>query len=126
MLSPAAVELLFEHAELVVEGGEEVGGRRAGERRVFGTVMITLELGRCASLVREPADAATARRVGELMQDEPRVHERLHALATRELARLAGAPPEALQVTLETSVRVDGTAVLVDVDAMATLAGVRG
>lgn len=125
VLSPPAIELLFEHAELVVEGGEELGGRRAGERRVFATVMVTIDLARCAGLVREPADAATARRVSELMQAEPRVHERLRSLATRELARLAGAAPEALVVAVEASVRVEGVVVLVDIDAMATLAKAR-
>jgi len=125
-LSPSAIEVLFEHAELVVEGGEELGGRRVGDRRVFATVMITIDLSRCAGQVREPADEATARRVAELMQTEPAVDQRLRSLATRELARLGGAPPEALVVTLETALRVEGTAVLIDVDAMATLAGARG
>lgn len=122
MLSPSAVEVLFEHAELVVEGGEELGGRRAEDRRVFGTVMVTVDLARCAGQVREPADEATARRVAELMGTEPRVHAHLRSLAARELARLCGAEPEDLVVTVEIAVRVDGTAVLIDVDAMATLA----
>lgn len=140
-LSPSAVEVLFDHAELVVEGGEELGGRRAEDRRVFATVMITIDLARCAGQVREPTDEATARRVAELMESDPRVHERLRALATRELARLGGAKPEdfaggpessspaapkALAVTLETALRVEGTAVLLDIDAMATLARARG
>ena len=121
-LSPSALEVLFDHAELVVEGGEELGGRRAGDRRVFATVMITLDLARCAGQVCEPADEATARRVAELMQVDPRVHERLRSLAARELARLGGAEPEEIAVAVETSLRAEGTAVLIDVDAMATLA----
>ena len=138
VLSPSALEVLFDHAELVVEGGEELGGRRAGDHRVFATVMITIDLARCAGQVREPADEATARRVAELMQAEPRVHQRLRSLAARELARLGGAEPEeplgaegeahggppekVFGVTVETAFRVDGTVVLIDVDAMATLA----
>lgn len=122
VLSPSALEVLFDHAELVVEGGEELGGQRAGDRRVFATVMVTLDLARCAGQVREPADEATARRVAELMEVEPRVHERLRSLAARELARLGGAEPEEITVAVETSLRAEGTAVLIDVDAMATLA----
>jgi hypothetical protein len=131
VLSPGAIEVLFDHAELVVEGGEELGGRRAAEPQVFATVMITIDLARCAGQVREPADEATARRVAELMEAEPRVHQRLRSLAARELARLAGAEPEAFSeasmvVALETGIRVEGTVVLVDLDAMATLARRRG
>jgi hypothetical protein len=126
VLSPSALELLFEHAELVVEGGEEVGGRRADDRRVFATVMVSIDLARCAGHVREPADEATARRVAELMETEPRVHQRLHSLAARELARLAGAAPETLAIAVETGMRAAGTVVLVDIDAMATLARRRG
>lgn len=121
VLSPSALEVLFDHAELVVEGGEEVGGRGAGGR-VFATVMITIDLCRCAGQVREPADEATARRVAELMEADPRVHERLRTLAARELARLGGAPPEEITVAVESAFRVEGTTVLIDVDAMATLA----
>lgn len=125
VLSPSAVEVLFEQAELVVEGGEELGGRRAEDRRVFATVMVTIDLTRCAGQVREPTDEATARRVAELMEVEPRVHARLRSIAARELARLCGTEPEGLVVAVEIAVRVDGTAVLLDVDAMATLAGRR-
>jgi hypothetical protein len=124
VLSPGAIEVLFDHAELVVEGGEELGGRRAApDLRMFATVMVSIDLARCATQVREPADEATARRVAELMEAEPRVHQRLRSLAARELARLANMPPEAfLLVTVETSIRVEGTVVLIDVDAMTTLA----
>ncbi len=121
-LSPSALEVLFDHAELVVEGGEELGSRLAGDRRIFATVMITIDLARCAGQVREPADEATARRVAGLMAADPRVHERLQSLAARELARLGSAEPEALTVAVERVLRAEGTAVLIDVDAMATLA----
>ncbi len=126
MLSPGAIEVLFEHADLVVEGGDELGGRRAVDRRVYATVMVTIDLVRCASYFRERADEATARRVAELMDADPHVTERMRTLAAAELAQLANTKPEALAVTVETAIRVDGTAVLVDIDAMATPAGRRG
>ncbi|MCX4246573.1 hypothetical protein [Paraliomyxa miuraensis] len=124
-LSPGAVQVLFDHAELVVEGGEELGGRGASDRRVFATVMITIDLACCSARFREPADEATARRVAELMEEDLQVRHELHSLAARELARLSGCEPHTLVVSLETSVRVEETAVLVDVDAMATLTGRR-
>lgn len=126
VLSPGAVEVLFETAEIVVEGGEELGGRRASDRRLYATVMVTIDLSRSAPHFREPADEATARRVAELMEADPQVQQRLHTLATREVAQLAGTEPESLALVMETGVRVDGTAVLVDLDVMATLAGRRG
>lgn len=126
MLSPGAIEVLFDHAELVVEGGEELGGRRASDGRVFATVMVTIDLARCAGCFREPADDATARRVAELMAVEPGVQRQLRSLTAREVARLCGRDPEALVLAIETSVRAEGTAVLLDVDAMATLTRRRG
>lgn len=125
MLSPGGVQVLFDHAELVVEGGEELGSRREADRRVFATVMITIDLGRCADYFREPADEATARRVAELMAGDPQVHQQLHSMAARELARLAGCEPSALALAIETAMRVEGTAVLIDLDAMATLDSTR-
>lgn len=126
MLSPGAIEVIFDRADLVVEGGEELGGRRADDRRIYATVMVTIDLSRSAAHFREPADEATARRVAELMEAEPRVQRRLHTLAAREAARLADAEPESLMLTTETGIRVDGTSVLVDIDVTATLARRRG
>ena len=124
-LSPGAIEVLFERAELVVEGAEELGGRRAEDRRFFATVMITIDLSSCASCFREPADEATARRVAELMEIDPRVRERLHTLAAHEVAQLAGVEPGQLALAVEIGVRSDAAAVLLDVDVVATLASRR-
>lgn len=126
VLSPGAIEVLFDQADLVVEGGEELGGRRAADHRIYATVMVTIDLSRCAPHFREPADEATARRVAELMEGDPQVQQRLHTLAAREAARLAGTEPESLALVMEVAVRVDGTSVLVDLDVMATRAERRG
>lgn len=126
MLSPGAIEVLFEQADIMVEGGEELGGRREIDRRIYATVMVTIDLSRGASYFREPADEATARRVAELMEADPQVKERLHQLAGREVARLADAEPDSLALAIETGVRVDGTSVLVDIDVMATQSKGRG
>lgn len=124
-LSPGAIEVLFEHADVVVEGAEELGGRRAEDRRFYATVMITIDLTRCGSCFRERADEATAHRVGELMEIDPRVRERLHTLAAHEVAQLAGVEPAQLALAVEIGVRSDETAVLLDVDVVATLAARR-
>ncbi|MCA9709313.1 MAG: hypothetical protein KDK70_25950 [Myxococcales bacterium] len=126
VLSPGALEVLFDRAELVVEGGEELGGRRAEDRRVYATVMVTIDLSRCAPHFREPADEATARRVAELMEGDPQVHQRLHTLATQEAARLAEAEPESLVLATEIAIRAQGAEVLVDIDLVATQARRRG
>ena len=122
VLSPGAIEVLFEHADLVVEGGEELGGRRAADRRLYATVMVTIDLTRCGTCFREPADEATARRVAELMEADPQVHQRVRSLAAREVAQLAETEPHTLTLALETGVRADGTAVLLDIDVVATIA----
>jgi hypothetical protein len=120
-LAPAALDLLFSHADEVVEGGIDPGD---GPRRAYATVMVTVDLARCAGLLREPADEATAARLAELMADERRVHERLVALARRELARLTGLPGRRLRVHLEHRARADGCRVLLDADAMVSVGAV--
>jgi hypothetical protein len=122
VLAPSALELLFAHAERVVEGGDEVGGSPAhAGRRVYATIMVTIDLRRCARYFREPPDSATAERVAELMEASPDLERKLVRLVRGELAALAHANPDALDVTLETTVRTDGPIVYVDADAMATL-----
>jgi hypothetical protein len=121
-LSPSAVDLLFAHADAVVEGGLESGETDAPDR-AYATVMVTIELGRCAELFREPADEATAQALAELMRTDARVRERLLALARRELARVSGRAETRLSAQLEHQVRVEGRRLLLDADAMVSLAG---
>ncbi|HET6585399.1 MAG TPA: hypothetical protein VFG69_18200 [Nannocystaceae bacterium] len=121
-LSAGALDLLLADAELVVEGGGEVSSRQppsSSGSTVFATVMLTIDLARVADRFREPADAATAERVAELMRVEPRVRDRLVALARPRLAALVGVGQEAVDISLEPHVRADGVHVLVDGDAVA-------
>jgi hypothetical protein len=115
-----ALELLFAHADRMVEGGVELGDD-GGAHRAYATVMVTIDLGRCASLFREPADEATAQRIAELMRSDGAVHERLVELARRELGRLTGLSPRRLAVQLDHHVRVEGCRLLLDADAMVSL-----
>lgn len=121
-LPPSAVELLFAHGEDVVEGGVELGDGGVAHR-AYATVMVTIDLARCADLFREPADAATAQRLAELMEVDRPVRERLMTLARRELARISGLSAKRLRVQLEHHVRAEGTRLLLDADAMVSLAG---
>jgi hypothetical protein len=116
-LDMAALDLLLAEADVVVEG-EGVIGSDTQRDRVLATVMLTIDLHRVADRFREPADAATAERVAELLRVEPTLHERLIALARPRLAKLAKLADDALEISIEPHVRVDGMHVLVDVDAV--------
>ena len=119
-LSAGALDLLLAHAELVVEGSGEIGtAQRPIGERVYVTLMLTIDLSRCADGFREPADAATAERIAELMRETPTVRTRLLALARPRLAELAGLDEDALEIALEPQVRAEGVRVLVDGDAVA-------
>lgn len=109
-LSSAAVEILFQLASILSEGSGEDGG-------YFGSTMITIDLGRAAALVSDPCDAATVRRVAELLAADPRVRERARAVAAAEADRLAGRPLGRAQVDLR--VRTSGHHLHMDVDVEA-------
>src|SRR5687767_14337322 len=100
-LTTAAIELLFDVAEILSEGqrheaavpatpraGAEVGGAPRG--RWFGSTMVTIELERAADLFREEPDASTARRLAELLRLDARVAARLRGLATADAEERAG------------------------------------
>lgn len=122
VLSPSALEVLWKHGEHVIEGGAELTHPRGTPgRRFYVTVMVTVDLRRCAAYFSEPADVATAERLAELMLGNPRVTHKLIALARPELARLASVPAERLHVELDHHVRSEGTQVFIDGDAMVSL-----
>jgi hypothetical protein len=119
-LSDNALELLFGSAELLVEG--ERDGQGAQADRAYATVMVTLDLARCASVLREPADEATAERVAELMRGSASVRRQLIELARPKLAELVGEARERmLRIELLPVVRVSGARILIDGDAVVSL-----
>jgi len=120
-LSPNALEILFSRAELVVESGDDPSGEV-----VYATVMATFDLARCADLVREPADAATALRLSELLMNDRRVARRLVALARPYLCEAAEQSVPASAVAMDFKVRVEDERVLIDGDAMVSLRELRG
>jgi len=119
-LPPSAIELLLARAECVVEGGDEMG-QAVGppQRRVYATVMVTIDLRAAAALFREPADEATAVRVAELLESTPALARRMVQLAGPELARIAGVPEDTLEISVDHHGRADGSMILIDGDAMA-------
>ncbi len=119
-LSPNALELLFSGAELVVESGRDPGGRA-----LYCTVMLTFDLSRSAALVREPADAETARRLCELMGRDPRVQARLQRLARPYLSELAERSVPAREIDLDFTMRHEDDRILIDADAMVSLQALR-
>lgn len=122
VLAPSALELLFKYGEHVIEAGPELGrGRRAPGQRFYATVMVTIDLRRCAAHFCEPADVATADKLAELMLGSARVRQKLITLARPELARLAGVPAAQLHVEIDHHVRSEGTQVFIDGDAMVSL-----
>jgi hypothetical protein len=134
-LSDNALELLFGSAELLVEGERDLDGARGSHDRdrAYATVMVTLDLTHCASLLREPADEATAERVAELMRGSATVRRLLIELARPKLAELVepffsssgdahgDARGRALRIELVPAVRIAGTRILIDGDAVVSL-----
>jgi hypothetical protein len=118
-LSDNALELLFGSAELLVEGDRDIEGPQPD--RAYATVMVTLDLTHCASVLREPADEATAERVAELMRGSASVRRQLIELARPKLAELLNAPARALRIELLPVVRVVGARILIDGDAVVSL-----
>lgn len=120
--------MLFSAAEQVVEGSPELAGTRrnadaqrtpgARQRRVYATVMVTIDLRACSAYFRERSDDATAERVAELMQDNEGVLDKLVTLARPRLAELAAVAASGLEISLDFQVRADGCRVLIDADAM--------
>jgi hypothetical protein len=118
-LSDNALELLFGSAELLVEGERDGQGQAD---RAYATVMVTLDLARCASVLREPADEATAERVAELMRGSASVRRQLIELARPKLAELVGEARERMvRIELLPVVRVSGARILIDGDAVVSL-----
>jgi hypothetical protein len=111
-LSESAVEILLGEAQVLSEGQ-----RAQGKADVYGTVMLTVDLGRVQDKVRDPCDAATAARVAALMAGDARVRRRVEQIARAEARRLAGERLAAIDV--DVSVRARGTKIFIDADLQA-------
>jgi len=111
-LSQAAVELLFEGAQVLCEGSLGAGATSATQ--FFGSVMVTILLDDLAAQVREAPTDDTAEKVAELMGGDARVLGRLRRLAESEATRIAGRPVRVHSADVR--IRAEGPRILVDID----------
>jgi hypothetical protein len=114
-LSRAALDLVFERAEVMSEGQKST---RAGKPVYFGSTMLTIDLEALAPVLREVCDAGTARRLGKLLASDAVVASRVKSIATREAARIAGGRLQA--VATEMKVNAKGARIFIDVDVEGT------
>src|SRR5688572_18211958 len=114
-LSRAALDLVFERAEVMSEGQKST---RAGQPVYFGSTMLTIDLEALGPVLREVCDAGTARRLGKLLAGDSAVAARVKTIAAREAARIAGARLHGLAA--EMKVNAKGARVFIDVDVEGT------
>jgi len=114
-LSRAALDLVFERAEVISEGQESA---RAGQPVYFGSTMLTIDLEALAPQLRESCDAGTARRLATLLSKDAAVAARVKGVAGREAARIAGGRLKSIATEVKVSAR--GARVFIDVDVEGT------
>lgn len=105
-LSQAALDIIFARVEVLSEG-------RTSGSDFFATVMLTADLATAGEL-RDVVDAATARRVAELLLGDDRARRLALVRARAEAERLCGAKLAKAQADVR--VRAAGTRVHLDVD----------
>ena len=110
-LSPLAVEILLGAGRVISEGDVDRG-------RYQGSTMVTIDLPRTALHVSDPLDAATAKRVAELLPDDERARHRARGLAISEATRQAGGPLTG--ATVDVRARASGRAVHLDLNLEAS------
>jgi hypothetical protein len=114
-LSRAALDLVFQRAEVMSEGQQST---RAGQPIYFGSTMLTIDLESLGPVLRESCDAGTARRLATLIGNDAAVAARVKSIATREAARIAGARLRGIATEMKVSSR--GARVFIDVDVEGT------
>lgn len=114
--SAAALEILFSMATQLSEGQRDGAGW-------LGSTMITLDLERAAHLVSDACDAATARRLAELVATDDRIKAQARALARTAAEHAAGGPLQA--PAIDVRVRAVGHHLHLDVDVEGTLVTAR-
>jgi hypothetical protein len=114
-LSRAALDVLFAAAGVMSEGQRAA---RGGRESFFGSTMLTIELERVATALRDAADARAAQRLAALLARDAGAQARIKRLAAEECERLSSARPRSLNTDIK--VRARGTTVYVDVDVEAS------
>lgn len=116
-LSSPAIDVLFDAAAVLSEGQVDGGG-------YYGSTMITIDVGRVGPLVSDSCDAATARRVADLMTGDDRVTAAARRIAVTEGA--ARATCALLDPQVDVRVGVSGAHVHLDVDVEADVGRAAG
>jgi hypothetical protein len=122
-LPASTIELLLSAADHVFEGaGDQLGRGEAASRpaSIYASLMATIDLAMAADAFREPADAATAQRVAELMEDHDAVREKLAVRARAALAERGAPDPDRLEISLQYEVRARGNEIFIDADVVAS------
>lgn len=112
-LSRGAEEALFQYATVLSEGHER--SAPTGERRYFGSTMITFDLVQLARHWRGPLGSAERRDLLRLVAGSVRVRLRATRIACAEVARRVTDRPLGSSL-VETSVRLSGDSLQMDVD----------
>lgn len=112
-LSRGAEEALFQHLTMLSEGAAKQ--LSSGERRYFGSTMITFDLHALAHSWRGPLSATEKQTLLRLVAGSVRVRLRATRLACAEVARRVTERPLGSSL-VETSVRLSGNSLQMDVD----------
>jgi hypothetical protein len=112
-LSRGAEEALFQLARIISEGSERVAP--GGERRYFGSTMITFDLAELSKAWRGPFGALERQALLRAVAGSVRVRLRASRIACAEVARRVTDRPLGSSL-VETSVRLSGSSLQIDVD----------
>jgi hypothetical protein len=115
-ISPPAFEILIGAADVIAEGSFDT---TENDNPIFlGSIEIKVPLSACAAYIRDPLDAAAARRLAQMLLSDQIVREVLTELALREAERAAGCALFELQTEMDASHRGDELRISIDVEAL--------
>lgn len=114
-ISPPALEILLGAAERISEGSFE--GPPGPRQAYLASLQLQIPLSACAEYLSGPLDAASARRVTELLRTDAKSQEILVEVARKEAERGAGCPLFDLQVEIDVSHRGETIVLGMDVEA---------
>lgn len=114
-IAPPALEILIGSAERISEGAFD--GPPGPQQAYLATIQLVVPLSLCDRYLSGPLDAASARRVTELVRTDPLAQEILGEVAQREAERGAGCSLHEVQVEIEASHHGDTLVLAMDVEA---------
>lgn len=100
-ISPPAFEILIGAADVIAEGSFDTS--ETDTPLFLGSILIKVDLSACDSFIRDPLDAAAAKRLTQMILSDPIAREVLAELALREAERSAGCALFELQTEMDAS-----------------------